>query len=183
MRSSSAVLQRVPSKASRPAVAHKHTRLHIGDALWSLDAHSTTRHEDLAGNIDGAPLPGEGVFAPRLTDLSVLREFGVGVDGGPCTGGAVGEGDGFGALGWDGDGDEGLDSVYPGSCWTPDGDDDVFGAVVDEVVGVVTVLSEPDTSVVGSGVGTGLYAERGDQGACECGENVTPGIRLVCGSF
>lgn len=78
-------------------------------------------------------------------------------------------------VGGEGHGDEGFDGVDPGSSWAPDGDDDVFGAVVDEVVCVVAVLSEPDTAVVGCGVGSGLHAYLADEGGCECGENIAPG--------
>jgi len=70
--------------AGNIAGALENAGVHVGGAALSLDLHAAAVHVDFTGNVKGAVLAIEGVFAPSLGDLTV-DETGVGVDGSPGT--------------------------------------------------------------------------------------------------
>lgn len=134
------------------AGALENAGLHVGFATLSLDAHAAAVHVDFAGNVKGAVLAIEGVFAPSLGDLTVDHS-GVGVDGSPGAGSARGEGNVEGLLVTERVGDERSVNVDPGSSGTPDNESDVLARVVDELAGVVTTSADPGFATGGGRVG------------------------------
>lgn len=128
--------------------------VHVGGAALGLDAHAAAVHVNLAGNVEGAVLAIEGVFAPSLRDLTV-DETGVGIDGSPGTGGTSSEGDVEGLLVTERVGDERSVNVDPGSSGTPDNESDVLARLVEELASVVTTGTDPGLATGRGGVSVG----------------------------
>lgn len=126
-------------------------------------------HVDLARDVDNTPLA-EGELAPGVGCLAV-HQLGVWVDGSPCAGGSVGERDPGGLVGSQGGGDGGLHRVDPRAQDAPDDEDQVFTGIVDELVLVGTVRTQPSLSVVGVRVqADGFQTQGGEFGGIDIGE-------------
>ena len=84
-----AVDEKVAIGAHVSGRAHKDARVHICRAGWADDAKRMPAHVDFTRDINHTPLS-EGEFTPGVGSLAV-DELSIGIDGGPSTGGTVGE--------------------------------------------------------------------------------------------
>lgn len=145
-----AVDQDVTSGADLSRGALKNTGGHVADARGTDNAHGMATHVDLPRDINDTPLA-KSELAPGVGSLAV-DELGVRVDGRPGARCAVCKRDPNRLSSRNGSSDRGLDGIDPGACNAPDHKDQIFTRLVDELVLVRTIVTEPRVPVGECGV-------------------------------
>jgi hypothetical protein len=143
---------------------------HVRGALVANETEALAAHGDLTADVEDGDGT-EGEFRPGVGDLSVAHH-GIGVQGRAGTAGTGSEGGRERRTCGEGVGDVWLDCVDPGADCTPADNDDVFTRAVDVLHGTESVTADPDSAVVGYGVGADLSADGGEEARVRAGENL-----------